>query len=415
MANAGIHLSLMIGVVVVVLLFFVSMSIQSNTGAPFERKAIRAREGYCNYGAPDGLEGLVDGYDIVGVTVVIRHGARSAIHEALGTERGDYNCELSNLGKSMLGDWDCLPETTADGHCAPGQLLERGFRQHLWLGSMLGMRYDSSKTWSWEARATNYQRTRASAAAFLNGFFFGVPGLHRVTVAPDESLEPMWGVEPNRGPHCSALSVSEYALSANVSVPREFGFQDTRVIAVADALYTRACEMGQQVCATTTGNCLHADAILDAGDEVYDAQYNSNRASMQLGMYPLIREIVDGLDTLFDPATPHLAVLAAHDTVVAPLAAALNVFDGKWPPLATRLVFELWRDPIRGSRYLRVLYNGLDLTKQVPGCALSLCPQADFRAAVLAFLNGEPNFQSACRNSTPVHKQATSSLKNAQA
>lgn len=399
MTNRGIHLVLTSVVSLVMVLLVVFMSLQSSTKTSFDNSIARARKYYCNNGAPTGLEGLIDGYDIVGVTVVIRHGARSAIHEALGTERGDYNCELSNLGESVLTDWDCLPEKTADGHCAPGQLLERGFRQHLRLGSMLGLRYDSSKRWSWEARATDYQRTRASAAAFLTGFFFGVPGVHRVTVAPNEGLEPMWGVEPNRGPHCPAVSVSEYLLRANVSVPREFGFQDTRVTAVADALYTRACEKGNQVCAKTTGKCLRADAILDAGDELYEAQYNGNRASVQLGMYPLIHEIVEGMEHLVDPATPHLAVLAAHDTVVAPLAAALNVFDGKWPPLATRLVFELWREPLLGGRYLRVLYNGLDLTRQVPGCALPLCPQADFRAAILAFLHGEPNFQSACGNS----------------
>ena len=82
------------------------------------------------------------------------------------------------------------------------------------------------------------------------------------------------------------------------------------------------------------------------------------------------------------PKPPYLAVYAGHDSVIAPVLASLGIFQHKdyckWPSYASRIVFELWErnTPVfRGSNekshdafFVRVLYNGNDVTSKIPMC-----------------------------------------------
>ena len=46
-----------------------------------------------------------------------------------------------------------------------------------------------------------------------------------------------------------------------------------------------------------------------------------------------------------------LSVFSGHDTVIAPILAALGVYNGNlcvWPPYASRIVFELWQEDKKG-------------------------------------------------------------------
>ncbi|CAN0385483.1 unnamed protein product, partial [Hapterophycus canaliculatus] len=38
-------------------------------------------------------------------------------------------------------------------------------------------------------------------------------------------------------------------------------------------------------------------------------------------------------------------LFSGHDTVVAPLLAALGAYDCRWPPYASHVAFELWSKP----------------------------------------------------------------------
>jgi hypothetical protein len=86
---------------------------------------------------------------------------------------------------------------------------------------------------------------------------------------------------------------------------------------------------------------------------------------------------------------------SGHDTVIAPVLAALGVYDRfcVWPPYASRIAFELWeslRTPmvrkhdcgdancgyssVRFNKtidrfYVRVIFNGEDVTRYIPACA----------------------------------------------
>lgn len=45
------------------------------------------------------------------------------------------------------------------------------------------------------------------------------------------------------------------------------------------------------------------------------------------------------------------ALFSGHDTVVAPLLAALGAYDCKWPPYASHVAFELWSKPVDGGEH----------------------------------------------------------------
>ena len=78
-----------------------------------------------------------------------------------------------------------------------------------------------------------------------------------------------------------------------------------------------------------------------------------------------------------------LSVFSGHDTVIAPVLAALGLYEGElcvWPPYASRIVFELWQKKGRSkdldgagsgsdhSLSVRVIFNGQDLTHRIPAC-----------------------------------------------
>ena len=66
-----------------------------------------------------------------------------------------------------------------------------------------------------------------------------------------------------------------------------------------------------------------------------------------------------------------LTIFSGHDTVIAPVLAALGVYKQYciWPPYASRIVVELYQASENASLYyLRVLYNGEDIVMYIPEC-----------------------------------------------
>ncbi len=108
-----------------------------------------------------------------------------------------------------------------------------------------------------------------------------------------------------------------------------------------------------------------------------------------------------------------ISVFSGHDTVIAPVLAALGVYRGSlcaWPAYASRIVFELWRpseesldatstvaggsaavtsgtdnETNSGGSYVRVVYNGVDITQLIPACAV------ERRALIIAGDKGSPS------------------------
>ena len=101
-----------------------------------------------------------------------------------------------------------------------------------------------------------------------------------------------------------------------------------------------------------------------------------------LDIHPFMVEIRDALlqaVSAMEPSdarkTPHFHVFVGHDTVVAPVLTALGVYSHKefcgWPNLASRIAFEVWLNTRTQEPYVRVVYNGKDVTALVTSCSTS--------------------------------------------
>jgi len=343
------------------------------------------------------------------VTVVTRHGARSAIHEPTTVERARFECDISFDLQERLGPDFPRPRTDEKKRCLEGQLLERGFRQHLRLGEELRRAYDLDDRWTLEeVRSTDYQRTRGSALALLAGAF---PGLaeqrdlaRRVHVWGDDDQthfhgEPMYGAGSHAGkglrcePAQRDVQRQKDSFVARLRLDPAYSVFDGNqtslnktITEVADALYSRLCETASPSLCLSGGfkkkrKCLtddEASALLAEADRYYCARYvgdDGGSHANTISTYPFVHELLAGLATATDAATPAFRLYSGHDTVVAPLAAALGFFDCRWPALASHVVFELYQSHANGGdRLLRVLYNGRPVA--VPLCADDNMPRA---------------------------------------
>jgi len=328
-------------------------------------------------------------------------------------------------------------------------------------------------------RSTDYTRTQMSAAALLFGMLpaplrppLALPT--KIVTRADEENEVMHGVgltssskiggqdgggERVRLGRCArAAELTRAQLAAwhdekeaRDSLVELFGAEVRGVAstAVADALYAQACHKMRPPCAAKldagggrdagkarAGGCVPpalAQAFFRMGDDSYCAKYNGLLGGLQasqLAMQPLLLEIISRLKAAQAQAgtAERLVVLSGHDTVVAQLLAALggmaDAHHCRWPPYASRLVFELWRPtppaPKRAPS-IRVLFNGAVVTHLLPGCvaragveptdehehlaayagALELCPFDVFVQAVVARVPPGSTFEAQCASQGP--------------
>jgi len=78
----------------------------------------------------------------------------------------------------------------------------------------------------------------------------------------------------------------------------------------------------------------------------------------------LIRRVSDGSKQTF-------LLYSAHDLTIVALASALDFFDGNLPPYASRVIFETYKHNVNHNIYLRIIYNGKDVTRFTEICKLN--------------------------------------------
>eukprot|EP01038_Epipyxis_sp_PR26KG_P005846 gene5846-8067_t len=141
--------------------------------------------------------------------------------------------------------------------------------------------------------------------------------------------------------------------------------------------------------------------MMNEADRWYCDRYTGLEGGMEatrLSMYPFMCEIIIDLYTSAGLTIPSslsdcsslksskvsmapkkLYLYSGHDTVIAPVLAVLGVYKGKlcrWPPYASRVIFELYKSSSkaiiskeRDYHYLRVIFNGEDITQRIPACS----------------------------------------------
>jgi hypothetical protein len=360
------------------------------------------------------------------VTAVIRHGARTPWAGNLPCwadfDPQPWNCELqTTITPEVSAAWfrkqyDALqsPEYNLTneligGTCQLGQLLELGVVQELWNGEQLrdayfdtaspNMLLSPNKPWeSLSYRADDEQRTLMSGRVLLKGLFGNeVTAPLTIPMHTADYERDVVGENENLCPRLTQLrelfygtdEFRQFNASAEAQQLRDFQRRQlhTDHDLELDCFMTTIC----------TDRTL-PDAINDyAGEEqtesmflrlvnFYIRQYTSfamaNDAEYsKLAMGPLWAEIMDNVDRVIaenGTAYPRLALFSGHDTTIIGLLASLSkVYDGSWPPYASKLLLEIHEIDLDGRKDkalyttgygFRLIYNGQVLTDQVEGC-----------------------------------------------
>lgn len=100
---------------------------------------------------------------------------------------------------------------------------------------------------------------------------------------------------------------------------------------------------------------------------------------------------------------PRVSLFAGHDHTIRYLLTGLGLYDGTWPPLSSRLVWELYGPEGEGrgekSHRFRLLYNGLVITHQLSFCQTELCPLTRLKTFLnndFWFMFGTTKYTQAC-------------------
>ena len=160
--------------------------------------------------------------------------------------------------------------------------------------------------------------------------------------------------------------------------------------------------------------------MMTEADRLFCERYNGadgGRRSTMLATYPFMSEISSRLHEAALSGTngTKMTILSGHDTVIGPVLASLDVYKNgcTWPPYASRIVFELWQQRAKdsaqtkesyisaSSSFVRVIYNGRDVSGDIPRCQTAaasggLCPLAALKAQVDDMLGGAAGLKEAC-------------------
>ena len=384
---------------------------------------------------------------LVQLQFVIRHGDRApiiphvlpntapvAISCKFAKQNPDYQEKLSGFHqKSNIFQIHGAKQThkiiSERSICQGGQLTPMGFLQHIIYGEYFAHSYQKflegiNIEKDIMIRSTDYGRTIQSAAALLYGLFGNkLPqkfhnGL-KINVVPDEMKEAHFLLgRDGKQFQCPALKrysktvrdsqqfrsflknsepcIQQYVKLLNTS--REHIPSLNRIV---DILYTRLCH--QQSLPTGPNDKVSfqlAESTFQLAHEYITAKHTQASDLQTTSLISQLVQNVDGLTHETTKKSPALVIYSGHDTVIVPLLINLGAHDGKWPPYASRVIFEIWYDssgtvqntldwamPDYLSRFkdhfVKVLYNGNSITKQIKFCAGNmvlghLCPLINF-------------------------------------
>nr|CAB3219783.1 acid phosphatase-like protein 2 [Phallusia mammillata] len=412
---------------------------------------------YCNFPKPGEKahihegEGYESDWNLKQVQVLIRHGDRSPLDFTLyrkqnlqpefcnvfSDQASTSYAMLKDYRHSIMSDFNKaklhplsnvnlfagpLPDSIL---CAPGQLSTLGVIQQLHSGFMMRDTYlsklklDENMNESVHVQSTHVRRTFQSALAFLYGL---LPEYHLEKVPIQIVYNALFC-----GPSCSCPQAKELEASVKkdqykVYVQRQK--QNATVQKVAsmlgigdhtgsqiDAIVTGYLCKNIKLPCNTSGHCISnmdLDELMNEQEYMNSVTYSTSAARQHslLTIYPLLDLILQRMQMATRKA--HYAkkffLYSAHDVTVRPMLVALGIPEYRWPRLASRLVFELWENKV-GQHFIKILFNGVDVTRQVSFCTKDadkpFCTYAMFEEFVssgIAKLLGFKSRAEACLN-----------------
>ncbi|PFX32114.1 Lysophosphatidic acid phosphatase type 6 [Stylophora pistillata] len=359
--------------------------------------------------------------ELVLVQIAFRHGARTPIFQAPCKElepvtwnaellmgalpHTDINYELKHLsgGPKPFSKYDdCQMRKVLKGGSPVGQLTKVGQQQMYELGKKCAKLYIDDLKFVQETcnpqeifiRTSNIQRTVDSARCVLAGMF-GKEGFKGpVTMhTEDEEREVLY---PNMN-YCRFLkNWVKYTVAHGKDEIEGFNTRQKQIGEILNlnykdlkpavsvhlrdivvAMLAHNMEIPQNILQNLTlieEQAVQVFLVTQCGMENIRREY----LSVAIGVF--LEEMTDNLFKKIVGQSPYKMMLySVHDTSVAALLLALDIFDNKWPDFAADLAFELYRDK-DNCYFVRVLYQGEE--KTLPGCSGPLCPLEKFKELV---------------------------------
>ncbi|KAL4220890.1 2-phosphoxylose phosphatase 1 [Mactra antiquata] len=420
-------------------------------------------EQYCNdprNATVHGNEGQSpDGFTLRMVFILIRHGDRSPLHNIPGYTPPKINCDFESWytgndkaykqfpvrmrtnqvqNNYHFSNWSPVPNKLT---CAIGSLTGRGALQHLMLGRHFSQAYasllNSKKTFKNQIKVTctGTPRTYQSVSALLYSFL-PYYSLSDVDYKYASSIyfcdHDVWsrnmcfckGAEVFRRKikvyermielrSQSASVLSEKLKSLFKADISKLGGMSS----VADALAPGFCHNLQNSHLTSDRNFTIDRKLIDeVWTEMTQVMYqhwndtDKNREKFSsVNLYPLLTEIYQGIKHFIDGQhSTKVWIYSGHDSTLTALLFVLGLNDGIWPPYASRVNLELYESEAGSTSnrfYMKILYNGRDVTNDVNFCKHStqfgLCDLKYFNEFVsntMLLRYGYNNFTAACES-----------------
>lgn len=396
-----------------------------------------SREKHCGADAHWQLSGQIndnDNLQLQAVQVITRHGDRTPTGAAPADIAISWNCIYNPSGIESPSEgsssYVSLPPSffrkeymynrqSIPGNCTKGQLTDIGARQHQLLGEYLRSRYiehynliptdyDASYVY---VRSTDVPRTVDSAQNLLNSMFFSNVSSSGSAVAVPiltvESSTENMHLNPSRCPRIVEIIVQSLIQNSTVhdrvleilaSITPEileiFHTDDPLdALIYYDNLNARFCHnLSQPAGMNDFIFSQMTDAYWLVGEEIYYSTYS-------IGIGPFIEELLNFLEMQQSNVSsiPAFMLFSGHDTTVAPILSAFGVYSGEWPPYASHMEFELFKDKTNSSYFVRMLYNGN--AQIIPGCNDEFCPFPVFQSKARAAI--PQNETQDCKVTTP--------------
>uniref|UniRef100_A0A7I4Y3G3 Acid phosphatase-like protein 2 n=1 Tax=Haemonchus contortus TaxID=6289 RepID=A0A7I4Y3G3_HAECO len=376
-----------------------------------------------------GEEGQIDDdhFRLRGVAVVFRHGERSPLY----TEDDEAGCEpfreqdredFKNYKKLMESDdfnyflntdvkFANFSKIPSLAHCSAGQMTAEGALQHVKFGNYMRDRYLDSNIFSPDSRlnvtvtSSRYNRTFQSAIAFTSAFLFpsksSVPQIHvqasnftfLCTSRNCACNTRRWRAQFEKERYEYFVQRSPAHLQKEADLVRthsafSHAMDPFQILDVALGRYVCRRKplpcFGRSYCLnyeflsqllneTTT----RKKVMFDEGSRYVVEKMNLVEAH---GVLYHIAETIANLRRF--PHTNTIQIFSGHDVTLAPILIVLKVPFIDPPHYASRLVIEFYElvdsPSTKDGIFLRFLYNGKDVTKDVFFCETELnnglCP-----------------------------------------
>jgi len=329
-----------------------------------------------------------------------------------------------------------------DGNCIPGQLTEKGAKQHLELGrtvreiygrqmNFLPEHFSLAKKESY-IRSTDIWRTKQSLQSFIQGLYPNRRHTELLSygVYPNV-LENMYE-NPHACPRLIQLREDLYKSQAwqaywkenvdlwetvrrKLRLNRSIEFKEPQFQHLADIIRARLCHGLPLPCGSSDpsmkDDCLTEDEarrIIANGDKElklhkFDSENHATVVRLSIGGF--LKELTENFlyneessssDGNPDKEKRHskkFYVYSGHDDTISSLMSALDGTD-IWPPYASNLMIELWeKDPPsrfnieKPQQYIRIFYNGEPLKTKTNWCNFGEgCLLEVFKNRVMKFL-----------------------------